>query len=456
MFPSRVQRGLQIARYCARTYRNVQKIKIEGPRGPAAEQFVKDTSELGVIALKMAQFLSARGDVIDENNLKVIERFQNEVPYEPFTPPDFTFYEFDTKYPLATASIASVFKGKRKTDNSDVVLKIIKPGVKERIYEDLPLLIIVLECARFFNVAGAENLLEIVRECQPMIIGELDLRSEAKNQHHFKKKFKGIPWLTIPNVYEAGERYIISEYVESRRITSAHPNVLLARRLFELYLKSVIQIGIVQADPHPGNIGVRSDGSFVLYDFGAVIDVTDVKPNIARLLKCVVLDDSDGVIRSLEELEIIKSGASSTRLRKIIPKIRKIMNSDDFNAELGKIPEFTSNDQRVFQLTTKYIYLIRSLTICEGIIRYHDEDFSLNKYIKSYDKVIDELVEVPLFDLVKDSARDILATPGSLKNMNELVFEMNEQIRKDMNDAKKMMKYAVFVYIVSEILNLVK
>jgi predicted unusual protein kinase regulating ubiquinone biosynthesis (AarF/ABC1/UbiB family) len=101
--PSRVQRGVELARYCARTYKNVRKIQKDGPRSPAADELVRDTAKIGVIALKMAQFLSARGDVIDENTLEVIERFQNEVPIESFEPPDFTLYDFDKKYPIATA-----------------------------------------------------------------------------------------------------------------------------------------------------------------------------------------------------------------------------------------------------------------------------------------------------------------------------------------------------------------
>jgi predicted unusual protein kinase regulating ubiquinone biosynthesis (AarF/ABC1/UbiB family) len=447
------QRGVEIARYCFKTYKNIQKIQKDGPKSPAADELVRDTTELGVIALKMAQFLSARGDVIDANTLEVIERFQNEVPNEDSPLPDFTFYEFD-KVPIATASIASVFKGKRKTDNSDVVVKIIKPGVKQRILEDLPLFIYVLQVAKFFNIAGAENMLEIVSECQPMLIGELDLRSEAKSQSLFRKKFASVEWLSIPQVYEAGEQYIISEFVPSRKITSAHPNSFLASRMFELYLRSVIDIGLVQVDPHAGNVGVRADGSFVLYDFGAVIDVRDLRPNIAKCLKNIVLEDSDGVIRSLEELGIVKPGASAARLKKIVPKIKKIMSSDNFNIELGKIPEFTANEQRVFELTTKYIYLIRSLTICEGIIKYHDPKFSLNQYIKRYDDLIEDLVDIPVFDIVQDIAGDFLNTPASLKNMNEITLGMSELMTKEVANIKTFMNRAIVAIVLLELIKL--
>jgi predicted unusual protein kinase regulating ubiquinone biosynthesis (AarF/ABC1/UbiB family) len=437
-----------------RTYKNVQRIQTDGPKSVAAEDFVRDTSDIGVIAQKMCQFLSARGDVIDDNTLAVIERFQNGIPPGEIDLPDFLGYEFENK-PLATASIASVHRGKRKHDGKDVVLKIIKPGVKERITEDLPLFIMVLELAKFFNVAGAENMLEIVTECRPMLIGELDLRSEAKSQAVFKQKFASIDWLTIPKPIEAGTNYLISEYEPSRRITSAVPTRLLAQRMFELYLRSIIDIGLVQADPHAGNVGVRPDGSMVLYDFGAIIDVRDIKPSIARCLKCVVLEDSDGFIKALEDLGIVKAGGSAARLRRIIPKIKKIMSSEDFNAELGKLPEFTANDQRVFELTTKYIYLIRSLVITEGVLKYHDADFSLNKYIKKYDNIIDDIVDVPVFDIVQDIGRDFLATPASIKAMNEIVFDINERMTSEIKEGKKMVKYAAVVFVIIELLKLV-
>jgi len=446
------KRGVQIAKYVVRTYHNVKKIKQGGDAGRvAADEFVRDTSEIGPIAVKMSQFLSARGDVLDENTMKVVERFQNEVVVDNETLPDFTFYEFD-KIPIASASIASVYKGKRKTDNGDVVLKRVRPGVKDRITEDLPLFIVVLGIAKFFGFQGAENILEIVRECRPMILGELDLRQEAKTTSVFKKKFSHLEWLTIPTVYEAGETYMISEYVPSRKITDAVSNDFLAKRLFELYVRMILDIGLVHADPHAGNIGVQSDGTFVLYDFGAVIDIRDVKSNISRCFKAIVTENSDELIRELEQLEIIKSGASAARLRRIVPKLKKIMESDDFNVELGKIPEFTTNDNRIFELTTKYVYLIRSLTIVEGIISYHDPKFSLKRYIKKFDDLLE--VDIPIANVIQEIAGDFLASPSSLKNLNELIFT----IKSDMDDvaieSRKFMKFAFITIVLLEILKL--
>jgi predicted unusual protein kinase regulating ubiquinone biosynthesis (AarF/ABC1/UbiB family) len=229
---------------------------------------------------------------------------------------------------------------------------------------------------------------------------------------------------------------------------------MLARRLFELYIYMTIDIGLVHADPHAGNIGIKKDGTFVLYDFGAIIDVRDAKQYIAKCLKSVVLEDTDGVVRSLEDMGVIKSGGSVARLKKAIPKIKKIMESEDFNVELSKLPEFTSNENRIFELTTRYIYLIRSLTIVEGIISYHDRDFSLTKYIKKYDDVIDDIVDVPAMDIVREIAGDFLTTPASLKNMNDLVFSIKEELSEEISGGKRMMKYVFGVLVFIEIVKM--
>jgi predicted unusual protein kinase regulating ubiquinone biosynthesis (AarF/ABC1/UbiB family) len=446
-----VKRGVQIAGYVVRTYENVKRIQGGDPDGIAAESFVRDTSDIGPIAVKLSQFLSARGDVLDEHTMRVVERFQNEVVVVKEDLPEFTFYEFDD-VPIASASIASVYKGRRKCDNKDVVLKRVRPRVKERITEDLPLFIMVLEVAKFLGFQGAENMVEIVRECRPMLLGELDLRKEAITTRVFKKEFAHIDWLTIPEVYEAGETYMISEYMPSRKITDACPSVFLARRLFELYARMILDAGIVHADPHAGNIGVREDGTFVLYDFGATIDVRDVQQNIARCIQSIVADDSDGVIRALEELDIIKSGASAGRLRRIVPKLKKIASSEDFNAELSKIPEFTQNENRIFELTTKYVYLIRSLTIVEGIVRYHDPKFSLKKYIKKFEDLVD--VDVPIFDVLGGIASDFASSPASLKNLNELLFAVKEDMDISVVETRRFMRYALSAVVLLELLKL--
>lgn len=448
-----VVRTLDIAKYAWTTSKNVDTIRRGGPSArTAADKLTKDTSNAGVLFVKMAQFVSARGDILDETTAAALERLQNDVPGNDEPPPDMLGYGIDP-IPIASASIANVYRAVRKTDGAVVAIKRIKKNAKEQVEQDLPILIDVLKFAKTLGIAGAANMLEIVVECKPVLTAEFDLRAEAKSATMFRKKFADVPWVRIPRVYEAGTNYMVSEFVGSKKITSARPMVFLARRLFELYLRMIIDVGLVHADPHAGNIGVLADGTFVLYDFGAVINVGDAKPFIADLVKSAALEDVDGVVRALTNMGVIKDGPT-TRLRRVIPKIKELFNSEDFNNELAKLPEFSGNDNRMFELTTKYVYLFRSLGIVQGLLAYHDPEFDLKTYVESYDDII-ESAEFPMWNVAKDLATDMLSAPTNLKSMQTAMLDMKDTISGDFADAKKAVAYAFVAMMIMDAIALV-
>ncbi len=450
---SQATRTVDIAKYAWTTSKNVEKIRRGGPGAyTAAQNLTRDTSNAGVLFVKMAQFVSARRDILDETTAAALERLQNEVPGYDEPPPDMLGYGVHP-VPIASASIANVYKAVRKTDGAQVAIKRIKSRAKAEVDRDLPILINVLKVANFAGVAGAANMLEIVVECKPMLNAEFDLRTEAKSCASFRKKFADIEWLRIPKVYEAGSTYMISEFLESRKITSAHRTKFLAQRLFELYLRMIVEIGAVHADPHAGNIGVLRDGTFVLYDFGAVIDVSDAKPFIADLIKSLTLEDVNGVLRALTNMGIIKDGPS-TRLRRVIPKIKELMKSDNFNEELGKLPEFSGNENRIFELTTKYVYLFRSFGILQGILLYHDPEFDLKTYVSEFDDVIDAAA-LPVWDVARGIATDVLAAPTSLKTMQNTMIDMKDTISGDFANVRKNATYAFVAMLIVDIIALV-
>jgi predicted unusual protein kinase regulating ubiquinone biosynthesis (AarF/ABC1/UbiB family) len=430
---SRVGRAGEIAQYTWNTSRRIAKIQ-KGVASPEIRKaLVDDTARAGTLFIKLSQFISSRGDILDEDTARELARLQDAVPCEPETP-EIPGYEI-TPRAIASASIASVFEGRRLRDGKRVAIKVIRKGVREGIFSDFPLLVGVLKLAKSLDLAGAANMLEIVQECRPMLEAELDLRGEAKAQDAFKRKFSGIEWLQVPKVYEAGKSYMISEFVPSRKITDAVPSKFLARRLFELYVRMVLEAGVVHADPHAGNIGARGDGTFVLYDFGAIIDIKNARPGLAGVLKGAITDDIDGAIKALADVGIIKSDRDSLRkLRAATPRLKKLLRSPDINKELAEIPEFSSNEDRLFELTTRYVYLIRSLVIVQGLVTYHDPSFSLKEYCEFYEELIEELIEelvdVDFMDVARDFIGDAVSAPSQLKAVREAVGELSDSVRE--------------------------
>jgi len=72
-----------------------------------------------------------------------------------------------------------------------------------------------------------------------------------------------------------GVRLLVMEFIEGAKISDverlatipADP-VSLARTLIHVYLRQIVQFGLVQMDPHPGNFLVDSSGRLVMLDLG--------------------------------------------------------------------------------------------------------------------------------------------------------------------------------------------
>ncbi len=110
------------------------------------------------------------------------------------------FAEFDEK-PLAAASIAQVHAA-RLPNGKEVVVKVLRPGMRDVIERDLEVLYALADLAqRYWSDARRLRLVEIVAEYEKTILDELDLMREAANAAHLKRNFAGSPLLYVPDVY---------------------------------------------------------------------------------------------------------------------------------------------------------------------------------------------------------------------------------------------------------------
>lgn len=435
-------RAIRIAGYVWRTSKRLPLIERGGEEAARqARHLARDTADAGVLFIKMAQFISARSDVVQNPDvMAALESLQDAVPVEPGPPPEVEGVVVDAA-PMASASVADVYSGVRLDDGARVAVKRVRQGVRESIQQDLPLLIGVLRLAKALDVAGAANMVEIVQECAPMLLEELDLRNEARAQAAVRAKFAGNARLVVvPEVVHASPDIMVSMFVGSRKITSAVPTPWLARRLFELYVRMVLAAGIVHADPHAGNIGVRPDGTLVLYDFGATVEVGSIRPYVATLFRSLAMQDVDAGLDAMVKMGVLKDDpVSVARVKRVAPTLRRLLaNPATINDELAKMPEFTGNEGRVFCLTTTYVYLIRSLVIVQGLIKYHDPDFELDEYMDEFEDLIEELVEelvedVPPWGVARDVATDVMSMPSSLRSMQASMTDLSLAMTSGMN-----------------------
>ncbi|MGH3596297.1 MAG: ABC1 kinase family protein [Mycobacterium sp.] len=215
------------------------------------------------------------------------------------------FQSFDDN-PVASASIGQVHKGIWK-DGSEVAVKIQYPGADEALRADLKLIQRLSWLAK--QIAPRADVGRLVAEVREHIEAELDYRSEANYQRAFAKAFAGDRKFFVPAVVASAPKVIISEWMEGRRLSKIIADGTPDQRdsacalLFEFAVSSPARVGLVHADPHPGNFMVLADGRLGVIDFGAVSEHPGGLPADFGELLCWARDEQwDEVIRLLKKL----------------------------------------------------------------------------------------------------------------------------------------------------------
>ena len=250
--------------------------------------------ELGPIFVKFGQALSTRRDLLPTDIADELAKLQDSVPPFPGSvarasleriyrqPLDRLFADF-TVEPLAAASIAQVHVARRR-DGREVIVKVLRPGMREQIDRDLEVMRTLAALAQsWWPEARRLKPVEVVREYQHTILDELDLLREAANASQLKRNFAGSNLLYVPEVHWDLCR---TEVMVMERINGVQIGDLLTlrqrgtdfRRLaesgVEIFFTQVFRHNFFHADMHPGNIFVLLDDPrqprYAAVDFGIV------------------------------------------------------------------------------------------------------------------------------------------------------------------------------------------
>jgi ubiquinone biosynthesis protein len=264
---------------------------IGGSRG---ERLRLALEELGPIFVKFGQALSTRRDLLPVDVADELAKLQDRVP--PFSgeiamamiektfgkPLEEIFGSFEP-IPLAAASIAQVHAASLK-NGDDVVVKVLRPGMREVIALDLEVLDALAELAdQYWVEARPVRPVEVVREYRKTVTDELDLMREAANASQLKRNFAGSPLLYVPQIHwdycrqnvmvmERIRGIIVSQVEELR--ARGTDIAKLAENGVEIFFTQVFRHNFFHADMHPGNIFVQVDDPknprYAAVDFGIV------------------------------------------------------------------------------------------------------------------------------------------------------------------------------------------
>jgi len=266
--------------------------------GTRGERIRLALEELGPIFVKFGQALSTRRDLLPPDIADELEKLQDRVPPFPGAearaivedaygkPVTEVFEEFD-EAPLAAASIAQVHAARLRS-GEEVVVKVIRPGVRAKIERDIEVLYVFARLARDYAREGHRlRPVEVVREYEKTIFDELDLMREASNAAQLRRNFEGIDLLHVPAVHwdycrpgamvmERIRGIVINDLDELRRRGANIQR--LAENGVTIFFTQVLRHNFFHADMHPGNIFVQLDDperpKYCAVDFGIMGTLT--------------------------------------------------------------------------------------------------------------------------------------------------------------------------------------
>lgn len=435
--PTRVLRLARISKFAISTIAKTQLLsrKAITPRHFGA-WIAADAIALGPLFVKLVQLASARSDVLDPELVEALSVVQDEVIFDGIQRPEIAGYVVDAE-PLKSGSVASVWMATRASGGGRVVVKKLHEGVRETFERDLPTLVGVLRAATAARAPGADNFYEIVSESVDMLLREADLSLEAAAMTEFRSRAPA--GIVVPRVIEASTDYIVEEYVPSRKISSVKgPNPALARRLMLFFATSILEIGIVHADMHPGNVGVTPTGGIVLYDFGAVVETTRLRASLGKLVTTLAARDLEGFVGSLQKIGVIDAGRGSDTYRvvRILEGLLELP-TEDFHVSLSQQPEFSdSSGRRLVRFNPEAVYLLRSLNMVEGTCRTLDPDFSYETYWNEsgglrelFEKNVE--VEVDFANAFRSWLVSATAVPDNLRKTLDAAQQLNFELRDE-------------------------
>jgi predicted unusual protein kinase regulating ubiquinone biosynthesis (AarF/ABC1/UbiB family) len=212
------------------------------------------------------------------------------------------FRSFDDK-PAAAASIGQVHRAVWH-DGRDVAVKVQYPGAGPALLSDLAQ---VGRLARLFGgLAPGLDIAPLVAELRDRVGEELDYRQEASSTAAFAAAYADDPDIRTPALVAGSEHVIVTEWIEGRPLADVIASGTTTERdragmlLVRLMFSGPVRVGLLHADPHPGNFRLLPDGRLGVLDFGAVNHLPDGFPEpIGRLTRLALAGDAQAVYDGL-------------------------------------------------------------------------------------------------------------------------------------------------------------
>ncbi len=419
--------------------------------------FRQTAIKLGVLMIKLGQFLSSRADLLPEEALAVLASLQDEVPAEPFShivnvieaelgkPVEQIFSVLERKA-TAAASLGQVHKAVLASTGAEVAVKVQRPNIDQLVRMDLNSLKFVIRVImRLVDTGNFIDLMGVYREFERTVYEEIDYITEAANCKRFQEMFKDDPTIYIPGVYEeyTSRRVLVLEWINGIKINDyaaleaeGIDRLEVANRTVQAYFYQFFEEGFFHADPHPGNIfvkqGAPGDGPIIEFvDFGMVGSLTkSMMKAMKDLFLSFVTRDSGTMVQALSQLGFIGDGANMAAIERGL----SLLLEQFYGMTLGQardldIPEVVEDVGKLlygqpFQIPAQFAFTGRAISTLVGVSTGLAPDFNFidvaAPYARKFMGIDAEAVRRAIQQLLRqfvETMNTLLKMPGSIERI---------------------------------------
>ncbi|AZB16313.1 ABC1 kinase family protein [Chryseobacterium indologenes] len=380
-------------------------------KGTVYERIRLVLEELGPTFVKLGQSFSNREDLLPPELIQELQKLQDNVETVDMNVEEALENEFNIsvkdyfqeiqKEPLATASIAQVYKAVLK-DGSPVILKLRKPDVQSVIEDDLLLIKDLEKLVSTYSEIGEKlNLKQAISTFEKSLLEEVSLINERNNIQQFRLNFKNNKETYVPKVYEelSNNNILCMEFIDGIKVTDK--SILLANNIdpvkvsevgLRLFVSQILDYGFFHADPHAGNILVKKDGKVVFIDFGAV---GKIQPNDKEILENLIVSfvakNPHKIVRYLKKMAVSYEIPDEKRFENDVEEVLNFVHSSslqDINVQviINKMKDILK-ENRLYM--PDYFYLLfKGISLIEGVGRNINPDLDIVKSLNPYTRKI--------------------------------------------------------------------
>lgn len=416
--------------------------------------------ELGPTFIKLGQVLSARSDLLPREYLKAFETLQDRVPPAPFTETrpiiernlgkiGDVFDDFNTEA-ISGASLGQVYRATFK--GKEVAVKVNRPNVENILRRDLLVINRLLKLGKNrvekFLYASIYN---VIQDFSSRIFDEIDYIKERENIRRIGLNLveRGEK-VQVPEVVNeiSSKEVLVMGYAAGTKITDVDElrkkGIDLERLAFRvdlLFIRMLLRDDIFHADPHPGNISVKDDGTIILYDFGMVGSLNDeTRFSLLKLYAGLVEMDADMVIDSLLSMHALSPAANRGIIRRTMElAIAGLTGKKIEEREVREIFEIANNVifEFPFRLPQSLVLYMRMSSILEGVCQQLDPNFRFIAVLREIlynEGLLDEFYRNQLLEFGKKAVVSIEKGLDVLPALKRRLDEMESSVPERKNN----------------------